>query len=360
MQPAQFALIASGVALAALGVLRLAGVTLRRMPAVVAAASVLTGMAVAASGVPLRRPPQSPSPPRAASSTQAPEAPGQGAITGSIRRPGGPGIAEAGVALHRFDGLEEVETRDATTGPDGAFVFGGLPIGPRIAYTVTTDYGGTTFRSGLQILDPHAPERDVELVVAETVADPAVLSVGVDSTVLVGEERGVEVVQILNVHNSSERAFVGQLRMPLLPRASGLDPRKGLDRTRLSLESGDLVSSAPILPGTTEVIYTYNVPMPPDGLTARRTFSYPTKRFALLVGDRLDVEAPALRGAGRVKLGERSYVSYRKSGLRSGSTIRATVRRTENSTARTAGVAAAALIALGAVAYPIVRRRRDS
>jgi hypothetical protein len=348
----------AGVALAAAGVARLTGRVLTRMPRAVGVATIVAGTGVAASGFALHPSPPARTPPSPAASSSAGPAPVTGTISGSVHDAQDAPVAAATVVLRRFERTEEQDAARATTAPDGAFSFAGLQIGDTTAYVVSTDYDGTTFRSELVLLDPHASSRRVDIAVAQTTTDAESVSVTVDSTVLVGDRRGAQIVQIVSVRNDGARAYTGGLRLPLLPRAQELQPRSGLDQTRLSLESGELVSTAPVMPRTTQIVYEYAIPMPARGVDLTRVFRYPTKRFELLAGTGLDVRSHMLRPAGRVKLATRTYRSYSTRDVRPGARVRATIRVGGRSgPLRTGAIVAAIVVAVSAIAWPLYRRR---
>lgn len=304
-------LVLAGIAFASLGAARLLGIVLPRMPRRVAGLVVAGGMAVAAFGVALPRvtgdradTPRLTLEPEAPASSPAPIGTITGRVVDAAQRP----LPGREIVLRRFEGTQPVASLTAATDRDGGFRFGGLPVGPTIAHTITTTYAETTFRSDLIVLDPHARAERVELVVAAPTTDPAVVRVEVDSTAIVGDERAGQVLQVLRVRNTSDLAYTPGIPLPLLPGAAGFEARTGLDRTRLRIgETGGLTSIAPVLPGTTEIVYTYVVPVPRSGLSVDRTFDLPTERFELLIGGDLRVERTdglARRGTVRVSRGD--------------------------------------------------------
>jgi hypothetical protein len=365
-------LILAGVALATLGFARLTGLALPRMPRTVGALVVAGGLAVATLGVAL---PRVSEPAAAPSVTLQPEPSGEaqatpaavGSITGRVLDARDRPLPGREVVLRRFRGTEQELTQSIATDAQGGFRFGGLPIGPTIAHTVTTDFSGTTFRSDLIVLEPHARETRADLRVAPPTTDPSVIRVVVDSTTLVGDERAGQVLQILRVRNGSRKAYTPGLRLPLLEGASGFEARTGVDRTRLRLDDdGRLVSIAPVLPGLTEVVYTYVVPVPRSGLAVRRTFDVPTRRFELLIGGALRAtRTPDLRPQGEVRVPRAdqagTLMRYAASDLRAGASREATVvADAGGDTVRTAVIAGGVIAAVLVVVVPLLRRRRRS
>lgn len=364
-------MLLAGVALAATGGLRIARLGLRTMPVAVAVAAAIAGLTLAGiAAFWIISGPSQPSP-RAAQlrlepDAAIPEDAATGAVSGVVRTHHGTGMAGATVTLRRFDRTTPTGTQTTTTDGDGRYSFETLPAGPTSGYRVQTVFDGTTFGSKLLLVVPGATTT-ADLVVAPPTTDATVVELAVDSTVLLGDARGVEVLQITSVHNTSDRAFVGGLRLPLLARASGVDPRHGLDRSLLSFSDGDLVSHGPVLPGTTQIVYVYSVPLPRSGLSLHRSIRYRTHAFALLAGSALDVRATSLRPQGRVTIGpaqgassERTYRRWSSGMLEPGAGIRADVVARNRQRWRTAAVVGAAVIAAIVLFVPVVRRSRRS
>ncbi|HVE92227.1 MAG TPA: carboxypeptidase-like regulatory domain-containing protein [Actinomycetota bacterium] len=356
------ALVIAGLCLAAVGLLRLTGPWLSRMPAVIAGIAVGLGAAVAASGVVASRP----AVPAIQLTERATPAPAPlAALQGTVRTAAGAPVAATKVVLRRFVRTEPNGQAEATTGPAGEFAFPGLEASPSAAYRVVTDFSGTTFGSDVIVLPPVGEPDRVDLVVAETTPDAAALSVQVDSTVLFGDAKGVQVLQVLGVRNSGDRAFTGGLRLPLLPEAHSFQPRKGIDRTTLTFDHDGLMTTAPVLPGETEIVYMYAVPAPTKPLRLERSVSLPTSRLELLWTGELDVRSPGLRPEGPVRVGGeaggRRFSRMRKSGVNADEGIRATVRAgAGRDRLRPAAVAGGVAVAIGVLLFPLLRRRRGT
>lgn len=366
-------LLLAGAAAALTGLFRLSGLGLRRMPRLLGAAVLVVGVAVGGLGLVLPRlggadpapGPRIPLEPAEPPETTPGTADGSGTISGVVRTADGEPVEETAVTLRRFRRTEEVETLEATTDPGGTFAFTELAVAPDVAYTVEADHRGATFASDLVFLGPHGASTDVELVVSPPTEDADALSVDVDSTVLVGDTEGIQVVQIVGLTNETDRAFVGPVRLPVLEGAAGLVPRRGLVRTRLSTGPDELLSRAPVLPGRTEVVYEYGLPAPTDARTIDRRVRYPTGRLDVLVAGELVVrDAAGLSDEGEVRLGttgeERPYRRYSAAGLEPGDTVAPTVGIGPGGDAL--GIVLVGLGALTAVAllvFPLLRRRRS-
>ena len=355
-------LVLAGAALAGFGLLRLLTPALERMPRWLAFAVLIAGVGVAVLGVALRpgREPDVALEPIASSEPQ-PVAEGPVDITGTVRDADDDPVAGAAVTLRVFDRTEQVDELEVTTGDDGTFGFTDLQAKPTTAFVASTIFEDATFSSGLLLPGPHGVE-PADLVVAPPTDDGSVIGIDVDSTVLVGDEAGIQVVHILSLRNSSEDAFVGPLLLPLLPGASGMVPRRGLDRTKLSVDGDGLVSFAPVLPGTTDIVYEYGLPA--RNVDWQRTLAYPTQRLDVLVAGEVAVDVESLEPRGEVELAAtgttRTFRRHTATNLDTGETVALTASVGGLGAARIALITGGVVIAVLILGVPLVRRRRTS
>lgn len=366
-------LLLAGAAAALTGLFRISGLGLHRMPRIVGAVVLVAGVAVGALGFVLPRldgaepasEPQIPLEPSEPSDEPSEKMEESGTITGIVRTAEGEPMEDTSVTLRQFRRTDAVDTTQATTDPDGAFAFDELAVAPDVAYTVETDHRGATFASDLLFLGPHGTGEEIELVVAPPTENVDELTVDVDSTVLVGDAEGIQVVQIVGFENAGDRAYVGPVRLPVLDGAAGLVPRRGLVRTRLSVGPDELVSGTPILPGRTEVVYEYGLPAPTDARELERRVRYPTERLDVLVAGELVVRDPAgLSDEGEVRLGatgdDRPYRRFSATGLAPGDAVAPTIGiGSGDDVLGIVLIGLGALTAVGLLAFPFLRRRRS-
>ena len=359
-----------GLALAAVGLLRLLGSGFRSMPPVVALSAILLGAGVVSFGVVVRSADQAPAnpEPEIALETAGPRsvAPRSKDVHGVVQRPDGSKVAGVPVQLQPLYSDESAKRRSTTTDDRGRFTFSGVGVTPGTPHIVDVRFDRATFSS--QVLRFGKTARDpVRVVVAETTRSPAEIRLTTDSVAIVGDEKGVQVLHVLSLRNRSDRAFVGELQLSLLPGANAINPLAGLDRRRLDLVHGALISHGPILPGGLDVTYTYVAPMPGTGLRFSHRSSYPTDHFELLLSKNLKLtERAGLDDAGDIGVGGREppgrvYQRFTTRKLDRGEELDLTVAAQGSSTRlRTGGLIAAGIAAVIIVLFPLVRRRRRS
>lgn len=257
-----------------------------------------------------------------------------------------------------FEGGKRLASR---TDADGRFVFSDVDVTPGTPYVADVRFDGATFSSDVLRFGTSADE-PVVIGVADTTKSSRDIRFDVESIAIVGDANGAQAVHAITVRNRGTRAYVGRLRLPLLPGANAIDPRGGLDRRKLELHGGEIVSVSPITPGRRDITYTYVAPMPKSGLMIRHETAYPTGRFELLVGGELTARRTNSRSGGSsVNIGERTYQRFEAHNLDPDDSLRFVVSVGRSSPVlRSAGLAAAALAALAIVAFPLLRRRRRS
>ena len=291
-----------------------------------------------------------------APTSAGPAAPELSDVRVDVRTTSGKPVANAPVRLEsRFAATEPTKKLTGQTDASGRFTFHGIDINPgspwvAVAHFDDRDFPSSVLRSG----------RSVTITVAAVTFKADRIRVTAESLALVGDATGMQAVQAVTVADRSHLAFAGGLSFPLLDGATAIDPRTGLDRDLLELDKNNqMVSSAPLLPGSHEFTYTY---VAPTERTIRIDVFYTTNRFDILVGGRLELRPDGkLHANGSIKLAGRSYRRYTAVHVVAGRQLTARVVVTKPSKApRVALIVLAGLIALAIVLLPLLRRRRQA
>jgi hypothetical protein len=238
----------------------------------------------------------------------------------------------------------------------GRFTFRRVAIDPGSPWIAVATYDDADFTSDL-LRTPG----NVTIAVAPTTKSDAALSADIASLALVGDERGMQALQVVAMRNRSDEASVAGILFPILRGGTELDPGPGLDRASLLVDKrGNMVSIAPLVPGRSQFSYTYVAPMQRRGQAVSLKAPYTTRRFDLLVGGKLDFRPKSgLHRRGSVELGGRTYRRYTAENVRKGQALRGTVVLLSGSKViAIALVALAVLIALAILLVPMLRRRQ--
>ena len=349
------------------------------MPSQVAVVSIVAGFAVSAFGVALlfveTEPAQPPTqgPIATLEPVDEPDGSADGPVdarsdvTGRVLDVAKKGVAGVEVELITIEDGRDVRSGMTTTDARGRFAFRDAKIDLGSPHVVEAVYDAARFASEV-IRAPRGSDPRVDITVATTTRSADDLVVEVESLALVGDRSGLQAVHALTLRNRGKRAFVGKLELPLLPRAANIQEGAGVDRRTLVLGHGSMTSTKPILPGSSEITYTYVTPMATDGVAFVREPQLRTERYVLLVAG--DLEATELRGlehasdvslprSGALRGLERTYERSVANDLDPRSSIGARIVIVEGSDLVRIGVpVAAAVVALLLVAFGLWRRRQ--
>ena len=301
-------------------------------------------------------------------STAAPEdesAPGTDDINALVTNAKSRPMDGITVELAAFDEKEAdfVVAASSETDEDGRVVFEDADVNPGRPAIVQAVFDDTRFTSSV-VRGGNERGTPIRIRVAETTRSAKDLRVEVESVAIVGDARGAQAVHAVSIRNRGEAAYVGELRLPVLPGGTAIQVQQGFDERRASLTEGQIVARTPILPGRHDITYTYPVQSDADGIRLRRAIQIPTERFDLLVGGELDAEpSEGLRRSGDAEVGpasaKRSYRKYSATDLERADEVSARVIVAKStSPLLIAGPIGAAVLAVAIVAIPLLRRRR--
>ena len=274
-------------------------------------------------------------------------------------------VAGISVELAAFDEKEGdfVVVDESETDEDGRVVFEDADIDPGRPAIVQAVFDDTRFSSSV-LRSGNERGTPVRIEVAETTRSADDLRIEVESVAIVGDSRGAQAVHAVSIRNRGATAYIGELRLPVLPGGTAIQVQQGFDERRASITDGQIVARTPILPGRHDITYTYPVQSDPDGIRFRRSVQIPTERFDLLAGGELDAEpTEGLRRSGSAEVGpesaQRSYRRYSAEDLQRADVVSARVIVAQStSPVLIAGPIAAAVLAVTIVAIPLIRRRR--
>lgn len=244
---------------------------------------------------------------------------GPGAIGGRIINgtAGGPAPAGAELLLHTFKGREYTGERPIPAEGGSAYRVGDLEVGDEYTYAVSLTYGGVSYDTGPLKLTTARPEATADLTVYETApADPglradraALILSGID-----GENRVLGLSELVKLVNPTDRTFLpspgvaagprGLVRFGLPAGARDLRPTLGFDPAAIIQVDRGFGSLAPVLPGSREYGFVYQLPFEGDRVAFEKSLPYGASTFEVYapVGGP-DVAADGLGPAEEIDLG---------------------------------------------------------
>lgn len=185
---------------------------------------------------------------------------------------GGPAIGGDPVTVEVVAGDQVVGKIDTRLNAQGMIIISGLPVGHMYQPVVTVRHAGVSYRTiGAPI---EAATQTVNVKVYETTDKPIDWDVRVRHLMLQPTATGVDVVDVIAIDNATDRAYLGaavdqtrtSFEIPLPANATDVKFTGGFDDAGAKVLNGKVVSSSPIVPGTTEYQLTYTV-VPKDGVT---------------------------------------------------------------------------------------------
>lgn len=217
--------------------------------------------------------------------------------------------------------------------PSGIVRFSGIPLGP--TYQVLVQYQGANYLSEPLRPSEAQPEMSAEIGVYEGTEDPAGLAID-RMTIVVGgvdaETQQASILEVLNVSNPTDRTYVGDrvpepgvglppihrrtLRLPLPSGTTEFVPRTGLRDGEVVPMVGGWASLTPVLPGQTEVSYSYQKGYAFGSLFVERKLPYHIRQLTVMVPDAgFGVASNVLKAGGVVNIEGRTYAVFNADNL---------------------------------------------
>jgi hypothetical protein len=243
---------------------------------------------------------------------------GEGIIEGQVTNgtAGAPPESVAGleVTLYEVVGGSPVLLVTTTSDADGWFRFEGLATEPGLSYRFQLEYEGIVYGavSGF-------PAGNTLLRVAATVYE----TTASDSNIVVDRQHvivdfgtGSALFQELYiVNNTGDKIYVGEggatLRFSLPDGAADLSFSDAETEAHTVETDGGLAFVRPVMPGQSQVMYSYDLPYDGTALTVSRRVVYPTGSLDLLVASSgVQVESPGMVYQGLSGGGETSYLHF--------------------------------------------------
>lgn len=232
---------------------------------------------------------------------------------------------------------------------------------PGARTVVSTRFAGITYstiaRAGTMVAR-------AELRVFETSRDTGVLSVDADTTVVERAGPGqLEVLSIVRMSNGSNRTFIGRendaavFELPLPDGATDVAVVEGLTPGRSEPDDGGLGAGDPLQPGEATISYAYKLGADEDVWSFSRRALYPTQRLDVLVEPEMELSGADLEAIGEIDFGGESYRQYVVNDLHAGTSLEFTVATPAGTGVWPIAAGAAALFALGSLAWRMGRRR---
>lgn len=271
-------------------------------------------------------------------------------------------------------------SRSVVTSADGRFSFGSLPAGKSYAYILNAKYQGGLF-PGRPISLPAGtttpPVIATTFKVWDTTNDPTVVGLAHDDLFAIAGGDGITIIESVEIVNAGGRAYIGRGAMGTRD-ARGPAPSLGFalpaqaSKRKVRIVDSDLALpnlvdtdfgfgiTVAVPPGVTRITFSYPVAGTGGSFDLSRTALYPIEEFSAYAGHPLSLQTNRLTERGDKTIGGRSYVQYSTHDeIQAGDQIQiAATAEAGTPAGLLAGISIAAALALGAVAFALLRYRR--
>lgn len=200
------------------------------------------------------------------------------------------------VTVGMYKNGSQVATWRTMASSDGSFTFVGLPIGARTTYRVMAVYHTVPYVTGPVTLSPAAPRQRVTVTIYEVSHDRTVVHARALAVVLTGIDRARQrlgVLEVASFRNRSDRTYLptaigpdgpmGLLRFSLPPEAVDVQPVDRLANSTLVAVDKGFATDMPLLPGSTDVTFSYMIGYQENTYRLRLTLPYGAPVTRLLV-----------------------------------------------------------------------------
>ena len=246
-----------------------------------------------------------------------------GAVTGTITNGTSGGDATAGltVRLFRWDGqFNPMEPITATADTEGNFSFDDIPIDPTFSYAVAVDYRERRFIS--EFLRGSSAPLELPVTVYEPTEDPSVIVIRGIVNQLTAVANGVQVVQVINFQNTSDRFYTtsdevadsqfASVYISLPPGAAIVGFPDGENRFIVSQDQTTVVDTLPVLPGEDHIVQlVYIIPYEGDAIIEQPlNYALDGQVRVLLRPQTLQVISEQLTSIGPQVVGDTTFGGY--------------------------------------------------
>ncbi len=302
----------------------------------------------------------------------------EGSISGQLvnNTAGGSPVGGTELTLTTFKnglpGLEQKVLSDSS----GKFQFNGLSLDAGNTYGISTRFQDAGYFSQPITLTADTPTQAVAIDVYDSTTSDEFIR-AVNGHLLVKADQGaVQVLEVWRFVNSGDRTYIGAagktprttLRFTLPAGATTVSPGEGF--APVTTETG-VADTLPVMPGPTDISFTYVLHYQGSGLTLSRKADYATASFGILVEDTgVKVSSVALGKPEPLNMGTAKYLFLSKKDIAAGTDFDASFTDLDKvSTGGTtspgqgfpwswlvSGILAIALVAV--LVYPQLRKRQ--
>lgn len=239
--------------------------------------------------------------------------PGSGMIEGRVANGtvGGSSVANQAITLTTYLNEAEVDEITAKTDAEGRFVFDGLSTESGYGYEVGITFQEAEYYSEWLSFDEGESSKSTGVIVYDATTSDEAIRVTMSHTIIYINQGSLQFEEYFLFVNEADRTYIGSkevtadgrketLRFSLPADAIELQPGNGLMTCCVFDSEDGFIDTMPVLPGSTEVVYSFTVENDSGAYIYSRNVNYPTARYDLVfqgenievIGGQLKVEEP--------------------------------------------------------------------
>jgi hypothetical protein len=231
-----------------------------------------------------------------------------GSISGQVtnRTPDGGSVANLELTLETYiaDGLEPEAPTEGYADSGGNFVFEGLDTDTSYTYYITAEYLGVKYYSPAINFAEDQTAITTELNVYDTTEDNSEINISMSHTIVYVESDGLAFIEFFSIDNQGNHTYTGSwalsdgtavtARLPLPSEAEYFQLEMGIGGEYFVVTDNGLAYTAPIMPGSTTISYSYWVNDAGFGYTFNRVVDYKQSSYEFVVQGAGKIDAPQL------------------------------------------------------------------
>ncbi|MDP2744004.1 MAG: hypothetical protein Q8P00_02925 [Dehalococcoidia bacterium] len=285
------------------------------------------------------------------------------------------GGSVAGQTITLKTSLKDTETGQSTAKTDasGKFEFKGLATSKDYSYAANLTYQGAEYNSDPITFSPGEQTKPLKMEVYDAIASDEGVRIMASHTIFRPDVKNtMQVTEVFIINNDTDKTFIGTgpaligsqkktLSFSVPKGATGFQYGGSLMDCCVVLLDGGLLDTMPIMPGTKEIMFSYQVKHKSEYDFAK-SFSLPIERYDIVVqGEGVTVQSDLLQQGETLTIENLPYSHFVAENLKRGAAVTGTFTNMPGSPGGNpipAVLFVAALAAGLAVAYPLWRRRR--
>lgn len=192
-------------------------------------------------------------------------------VRGVQGTPDGPRITGASVEVRLYHRGSLIDTIQTALDEHGVVMIEDLPLAMDLQPVVLINHADLTYQKVGAVMDRANPEQTVEVTCYEPTDEEPSWKIRMRHVMLAPAPDGLEVTEVMMVENQETRTWTGAMRpgfdrpvttvFPLPDGAVGVSLGRGFhDWCCTTIENNAVSNHLPIMPGATEMIYSYLIP----------------------------------------------------------------------------------------------------